>query len=97
MKCCWWDEAKDEVHRCSVSLYISRSRVSNEILNIGTERVAIICRGGLNPRKIAKRAQIIPLTEILLDKSNILHIISSNQYVIHIKQKQSAAMLRGMD
>ena len=77
-------------------MMISEGRASKKILNVFFLGEVNAFRGGrdLNPKKVTKRAKIGHeklLTETCLHKCNILRIITSDEHIINIKKKKSAA------
>jgi hypothetical protein len=77
------------------SAMISEERANKKILNVFFlgQINAIRGRRELNPKKITKRTKIGHeklLTDVCLDKGNILRIITSDNHIINIKKKKSA-------
>src|SRR3954463_4916009 len=91
-----------KLHRGLNSALIPKSSTSKKILNILFLRdVKVIRSGGnLNPKNVSKRTKIshkIPITKTSLNKGDILRIITSNDHIINIEKKKSAAMRRSVN
>ncbi|KAK1609953.1 hypothetical protein QYE76_033626 [Lolium multiflorum] len=85
-----------KLHRSINRALIPKSRTSKKILNVLflRDRKAIRSGGNLNAKKIAKRTKISHkklISKTILDKVNILGIITSNDHIINIEKKKSAS------
>jgi hypothetical protein len=82
-----------KLHRSVHRAMISKTCTIKKIMNIFAlgEIIVIKCRCDLNPKKVAKRAQVRHvklLTEVTINKGNILRIIPRDEHIIHIKKNK---------
>jgi ABC-type hemin transport system substrate-binding protein len=81
------------VHRAVISKTGTVKKIIN-VLSLG-EVVAVRCGCDLNPKKVAKRAQVGHmklLMETSLNKGNVLRIIPCDEHIIHIEKNKSTTM-----
>jgi hypothetical protein len=82
-----------KLHRSVHRVVISKTNMIKKIINVLSlgEVVAVGCGGDLNPKNVAKRAQVGHVnlfTEKSLNKGNILRIISRDEHIIHIEKNK---------
>jgi hypothetical protein len=83
-----------KLHRSVHRAVISETRTIKKIMNVLSlgEVVDVRCGCHFNPKKVANRAQVGHvklLTEMSLDKGNILIIITRDEHIIHIERNKS--------
>jgi hypothetical protein len=80
-----------ELHGSLSSLVISKRSTTEKILNILLRQIEPLRRGGdLNPRKVPQRTKIRHkklITKTSFNKNNVLRVITSDEHVIHVKEK----------
>jgi hypothetical protein len=80
-----------ELHGSLSSPVLSKRSTIKKILNILLLRQKEpLTRGDLNPKKVPQRTKIRHkklITKTSLDKSNILRDITSDNHVVHVKEK----------
>jgi hypothetical protein len=91
-----------KLHRSVHRVVIGKTGTIKKIMNVLSlgEVLAIRCGCDLNPKKVAKRAQVGHvklITETSLNKSNILIIIPHDEHIIHIEKNKGMTMGGGVN
>jgi hypothetical protein len=89
-----------EIHRSLTSALITKNNMSKEILDIlFLGDIKAIRGGNLNPKKIAKRTKISHkkmLTQMGLNKGNVLRVITNDDHVIEIEKGKNLPKRKGV-
>jgi hypothetical protein len=89
-----------EIHRSLTSALITKNNMSKEILDIlFLGDIKAIRGGNLNPKKIAKRTKISHkkmLTQMGLNKGNLLRVVTSDDHVIEIEKGKNLPTRKGV-